>query len=60
VNQLPEDSIRKHPYIDYRQAKVLVRLRKKIGKLSGWDNLLLLEEFTEADKSRLTPYLSFD
>ncbi len=60
VNQLPEDSIRKHPYIDYRQAKVLVRLRKKIGKLSGWDNLLLLEEFTEADKSRLIPYLSFD
>lgn len=60
VNQLPEDSIRRHPYIDYQQAKVLVRLRKKIGKLSGWDNLLLLEEFTEADRYRLTPYLSFD
>lgn len=59
VNILPEDSLRKHPYISYKQAKVLAHLRKQQGQLSGWENLQLLEEFTDADKKRLASYLSF-
>lgn len=60
VNVLPADSLRRHPYVNYRQAKSLVQLRKQKGRLSGWENLLLLEEFTEEDRQRLTPYLSFE
>lgn len=59
INTLPEDSLRKHPYISYKQAKVLAQIRKQQGHLSGWENLQLLEEFTEADKQRLNAYLSF-
>jgi uncharacterized protein YgbK (DUF1537 family) len=59
VNILPEDSLRKHPYISYKQAKVLALLRKQQGQLSGWENLQLLEEFTDADRKRLAAYLSF-
>ena len=60
VNELPAKLLRKHPYINYHQAKVIEQLRKQKGKLSGWENLRLLEEFTEADRQRLTPYLSFE
>ena len=48
------------PDINYQQAHIIEQLRKQKGKLSGWENLQLLEEFTETDKERLTPYLSFE
>lgn len=60
VNRLPEDSLRHHPYIDYRQAKLIVRLRRQPDGLTGWHDLALAEEFTDADRQRLKPYLSFD
>lgn len=59
VNALPADALRKHPYLDYRQAKAIEQLRKQKSRLSGWENLQLIEEFTDTDKKRLTPYLSF-
>ena len=60
INSLPQDSIRKHPYINNSQARAIVRLRTQKKQLSGWDNLALLEEFSEQDKSRILPYLSFE
>ncbi len=60
VNQVPIKSLYRHPYINKQQADIIEQLRKQKGKLSGWENLQLLEEFTEADKERLTPYLSFE
>ena len=59
VNALPATALRKHPYLDYRQAKAIEQLRKQKSRLSGWENLQLIEEFTDTDKKRLTPYLSF-
>lgn len=59
VNTLPATALRKHPYLDYRQAKAIEQLRKQKSRLSGWENLQLIEEFTDTDKKRLTPYLSF-
>ncbi|MDR0394542.1 MAG: helix-hairpin-helix domain-containing protein [Tannerella sp.] len=60
VNNLSQDSLRRHPYINYGQAKIIVQLRRQKGKLAGWENLLLLNEFTESDKIRLQHYLSFE
>jgi competence ComEA-like helix-hairpin-helix protein len=60
VNALPMDSLRKHPYISYRQARAIERFRRQKRQLSGWENLQLLEEFTEDDKLRMLPYLSFE
>lgn len=59
VNTLPATALRNHPYLDYRQAKTIEQLRKQKSRLSGWENLQLIEEFTDTDKKRLTPYLSF-
>ena len=60
VNSLPQDSLSRHPYISYRQARAIVQLRTQKKQLSGWENLTLLDEFTDQDKSRILPYLSFD
>jgi len=60
VNQLPIDSLSRHPYINYRQAKAIKQLYRQKGKLTGWENLSLLEEFTEFDQIRIGPYLSFE
>lgn len=60
VNRWPADSLRRHPYISFRQARAIERLRVQKGRLSGWENLMLLEEFTEVDRKRLRPYLSFE
>ena len=60
VNSLPQDSLRRHPYINYGQAKVIAQLRKQKGRLTGWENLQLLNEFTDNDKIKLQHYLSFE
>jgi len=60
VNSLSQDSLRRHPYINNQQAKAIYQLRKQKKNLSGWENLQLLDEFTEQDKIRLQSYLSFD
>ncbi|MDR2915868.1 MAG: helix-hairpin-helix domain-containing protein [Tannerella sp.] len=60
VNKLSQDSLRRHPYINYGQSKVITQLRRQKGRLKGWENLQLLDEFTDSDKIRLLPYLSFD
>ena len=60
VNSLPQDSLSRNPYISYRQARAIVQLRTQKKQLSGWENLTLLDEFTDQDKSRILPYLSFE
>ena len=60
VNTLVQDSLSRHPYISYRQARAIVQIRTQKKQLSGWENFALLDEFTEHDKNRLLPYLSFE
>ncbi len=60
INHLPEDSISRHPYISYKQARVMKQLCRQKGKLEGWENLILLEEFTDYDRERISPYISFE
>ena len=60
INTIPQDSLQRHPYISYAQARVIMQIRRQKGKLTGWENLQLLNEFTESDKKKLQPYLSFD
>ncbi|MDR2918679.1 MAG: helix-hairpin-helix domain-containing protein [Tannerella sp.] len=60
IHTLPQESLRKHPYINYQQAKAINKLLQQKKKLSGWENLQLLNEFTEHDKARLQHYLSFE
>ncbi|MDR1557749.1 MAG: helix-hairpin-helix domain-containing protein [Tannerellaceae bacterium] len=59
VNHLSPDALARHPYLSYKQAYALHQLCRRKRRLDGWENLRLLEEFTEADHKRLSAYLSF-
>ncbi len=64
IQQIPAnssslDKLKAHPYINFYQAKAILEIRKKNGKVENIDELKLLEEFTENDLQRLEYYLSF-
>lgn len=60
INSATFQELNKHPYITYKQAKVIIDIRERKGKIESMNRLSLLEEFIDADISRLTPYLAFD
>lgn len=60
VNGLLKDTLFRHPYLTARQLRVIRQQLRQKGKLHGWENLSLLEEFTEYDRKRLKPYFSFE
>lgn len=60
VHHLPADSLSRHPYINYRQARVLKQLCRRPEGLNTWDELLLLDEFKSLDDERIRHYLSFE
>ena len=59
VNSATLTELRKHPYIDFYQARAIVEFRRERGKIKGPDQLSFMEEFTEQDLKRLEPYLDF-
>jgi competence ComEA-like helix-hairpin-helix protein len=59
VNTASLDKLRSHPYINFYQAKAIIEIRKKKGKLENIHEFYLLEEFTEEDIERMKPYLVF-
>jgi DNA uptake protein ComE-like DNA-binding protein len=59
VNSASLDKLKSHPYINFYQAKAIVELRKKKGKLLDIQEFSLLDEFTADDLERLKHYLTF-
>jgi len=59
VNQLTLNELRRHPYINYYQARAIVDYRRLRGPLKALDDLRLLHDFTPADIERLSHYVSF-
>lgn len=60
INKAPLSQLRAHPYLTFYQARAIIELRKREGNIRSVRQLLFLDEFTEADITRLTPYLSFE
>lgn len=60
VNHADFKELNKHPYLNYKQAQVIVDIRERKGNIESIERLSLLEEFNEMDIARLKPYLSFD
>lgn len=60
VNRDGLDKLRSHPYMDFYKARAILEYRRKRGKIKGLSQLSMMEEFTEKDLQRLTPYLSFE
>ena len=60
INRVSLSQLKAHPYLTFYQARAIVELRKREGNIRSARQLLFLDEFTEADIARLTPYLSFE
>ena len=59
VNTATLSELRRHPYMDFYQARAIVEYRRERGKIIGPDQLSFMEEFTGQDLIRLEPYLDF-
>lgn len=59
VNKLTLNQLRRHPYINYFQAKAIVDYRRLHGNLRSLDDLRLSRDFPPDAIQRLKPYVVF-
>ncbi len=60
VNNASVQELRRHPYLNFYQARAIVELRRERGKIKGPGQLSMLDEFSARDLERLSPYLDFE
>ena len=59
INKLNVNQLRKHPYINFYQAKAIVDFRRLRGDVQDLSDLRLLKEFTNEDINRLRHYVAY-
>jgi competence protein ComEA len=59
INRLPPDSLAKHPYIDFKQAGLLVNYRKHHGPYKTIEKIAESKAFSFEQLQRIAPYLDF-
>lgn len=59
VNALQLRELKRHPYLNYYQAKAICDYRRLHGPLHSLNELSLLPDFTADDLKRLAPYVAF-
>ncbi len=59
LNRLTLNQLKRHPYINFYQARHILDYRRLKGPLRSLDDLKLLKDFTPRDIERLRPYVEF-
>ena len=59
VNKLSLNELKRHPYINYYQAKDIVDYRRLYGPIHNIEELKLMKDFTNADFERLKHYIEY-
>lgn len=59
VNKLSLVELRRHPYINYYQAKAIVDYRRLYGEIHDMGQLKLMKDFTPDDFERLRHYIEY-
>lgn len=59
LNRASLSQLKRHPYLNFYQCKVIVEHRRKYGKIRSLKDLSLYEEFSREDLNRLAPYCAF-
>jgi len=59
VNSLSINELKRHPYINFYQARAIVDYRRQNGPLADINELRLLPDFDDAAIDRLRPYVSY-
>ena len=60
VNRLSLNELKRHPYINYYQAKAIIDYRRQNGPLRDLQALRLLRDFPPEAINRLRPYVCYD
>lgn len=60
VNQRSVEQLRRHPYLNFYQARALVEYRQRHGAVPNLRVFTLYDEFSAQDFERLNHYLSFE
>jgi len=60
VNTASVEFMRRHPYVNFQQARAVFELRRAVGKLNSINDLARLSEFSDEDRRRLEPYFCFE
>ena len=60
VNNCRAETLERHPYLSFEQAKAIYELRRKKIRLESIEQLRRLDCFTEEELRRVEPYLSFE
>lgn len=60
INKCSFEELSRHPYINYKQAQIIVDIRERKGNIESLERLALLDEFSESDLNKLKHYLVFD
>lgn len=59
LNQLSLNQLRRHPYINFYQARHIIDYRRMKGQITSLQQLALLKDFPPEAISRLEPYVEF-
>lgn len=59
INKMTLQQLRRHPYINYFQAKTITDYRRLHGPISSLDELRLSDDFTPEAIERLRPYVEY-
>lgn len=59
LNKLTLNQLKRHPYINFFQARAITDYRRLKGPLGSLEDLGLLKDFTPSDIRRLAPYVEF-
>jgi len=60
INSLSLNDLKRHPYINYYQARAITDYRRQQGRINDLHELSLLPEFPEEVIARLLPYVSYE
>lgn len=58
INTATADQLRRHPYLDYYQAKAIVTYRQKCGRFQTMQDLTKVSLIDETTYNRIKPYIA--
>ena len=59
INQIPIDSLAKHPYLTWKQARVVINYRTHHGPYKGPNDIAKVKIFTKEKWESIVPYLDY-
>ena len=60
VNRMTINELKRHPYVNYYQARAIVDYRRQQGRIADLNDLSLLPDFPPEVIERLRPYVSYE